>query len=180
MEFFNRDLSLSLRGNLGMPVMRSRLLGPLLVSPYVQRVSQICFLAQPAKDVARATSFNILVKVYSFGASYGPIGGWRVEACDLSPRVGTHLLHLFSHRVFTRTLPSWGFWVFTHLLWRGCMLSTHCLIPSCTCLSRALRGTLGSPMGFPTGVWRLSSVSPSWWPGSGLWLLQGLRVYALC
>ena len=67
--------------------MRDRLLGPLLVSPFIQCVSQIRLLALPSKDVARATSFAIMVKAYTSGSSPGPIG-WRVGAYNLNPRVG--------------------------------------------------------------------------------------------
>ena len=58
--------------------MRSRLLGQLLVSPSIQRVPQVRVLAQPSKDVARDTSFTILVEAYTSGVSSGPYKGWCV------------------------------------------------------------------------------------------------------
>ena len=119
--------------------MCGKLLGPLLVSPSVQRVPQISSLAQPSKDVARATSFAILVKAYTFGASPSPSGGLHVGACDLSPQVGTYPLSLYSHRVFTRCICSalrfspirCPLGVFTYTL--RCMLPAHRLIPPHTC-----------------------------------------------
>ena len=95
---------MSLRSDLGVPVMRSKLLGPLLVSPSVQHVSQIRFLAQPAKDVARATSFAILVKAYTSSASPPPElasgsmrpqpSSWHQSARSLEPS-GFHPFAVF-------------------------------------------------------------------------------------
>ena len=127
-EVFDRYFSLSPRGSLGVPIMYGRLLGSLLVPLSVQPIPQVCVLAQPSKDVARATFFVILVEAYTSGASPHPQGGWHVGACDLSPQVGTcplgpyshrvfiRHLRLFGHQVFTRTSSPQGFQVFTHLL----------------------------------------------------------------
>ena len=63
---------------------------------------------------------------------------------------------------------------------KGYTLPTRRLIPPRTYWSQALRRIIGSPTCLPASVWRISGLSPSWWPRSSLWLLQGLRVYALC
>ena len=57
-----------------------------MVSPFSERISQIRFLANLAKDVAQATSLAILVKAYTSGASPSPYGGWHVtSALELAP-----------------------------------------------------------------------------------------------
>ena len=90
-------------------------LGPLLVPPFVQRVSQVYFFAHTTKDVAWDTSFAIPINSYTSSVSLGPHKGWHVGAYNLSTRVGTRPLGPYNHRIFTRPLCSSSHRVLTYM-----------------------------------------------------------------
>ena len=131
-----------LRTSALLPSLGCRMLRMLKVPPSIQRIPHVCPHAKSSEHIAWFTLFFIIRSLH-ISAFLNLNGGWRVGACNLSPRVNTCLLSPYSPQVFIRPLPFHSHWAFTclmllriprvntHPLW--CVHAAHSLPHSFLC-----------------------------------------------